>query len=197
MSLTKKIILIFVLITGLLSAAAVLAQDKYGLKTAADNAELSKLPISQKTVPVLIGDIIGVGLGLIGIIFFGLILYAGVLWMTALGKPEKAEKGKEIMETAIIGLVIVLAAYAITRFVFTNLVGGGGGSGAGGQVASCQGQNDNTKCGDNSVCRSGNCITKCEYSSTGSCGPAASCLPPKVKESGLCPGGVDNVCCHE
>ena len=41
-------------------------------------------------------------------------------------KLEKAaqEKAKDILEAAIIGLVLVLAAYAITRFVFSVLAGG-------------------------------------------------------------------------
>jgi len=43
--------------------------------------------------------------------------------MTAFGSSEKADKAKSILEHAAIGLVIVLAAYAISTFVFSSLTG--------------------------------------------------------------------------
>jgi len=39
------------------------------------------------------------------------------LWMTSGGNEEKIEKAKKILVSSIIGLTIVLAAYAITYFV--------------------------------------------------------------------------------
>lgn len=71
-------------------------------------------------------------LALLSIIFIVLILLAGYNWMTAQGEEEKINKAKDTIMRAIIGLVIVIAAYAITYFVFTNLPGGGSSSGLGG-----------------------------------------------------------------
>jgi len=59
--------------------------------------------------------------GLLGIIFIVLILLAGYHWMTAQGDESKVTKAKDSLRSAIIGLVIVFAAYAITYFVFANL----------------------------------------------------------------------------
>jgi hypothetical protein len=43
--------------------------------------------------------------------------------MTAFGNDEKVTTAKSIMEHAIIGLVIVLSAYAVSKFVFGALAG--------------------------------------------------------------------------
>ncbi|MDD4271233.1 MAG: pilin [Patescibacteria group bacterium] len=70
-------------------------------------------------------------LGLLGIIFLVLIIYAGFLWMTAQGDEEKVTKAKDTITRAVIGLVIIILAYSITYFVFSNLPGSAGaGTGA-------------------------------------------------------------------
>lgn len=69
----------------------------------------------------LIGSIIKVVIGLLGIIFLVLTIYAGMTWMTAAGDSKKVDKAKGILTTAVIGLLIVLSSYAITGFVVDNL----------------------------------------------------------------------------
>lgn len=82
---------------------------------------LPKTVAGKSTVPQVIGAIVGVGLSLVGLAFFALTLYAGFRWMIAMGNTEDVEKAKETLIAAIIGLGIVLAAYAVTSFVFSNL----------------------------------------------------------------------------
>lgn len=77
---------------------------------------------STVTIPELVSDIIRVVLGLLGIIFLSLIIYAGFMWMTAAGNDDHIAKAKKIMTAAIIGLAIVLAAYAITYFVIDQIL---------------------------------------------------------------------------
>jgi amino acid transporter len=60
-------------------------------------------------------------LALLGVIFIILIIIAGYDWMTARGEEEKVNKSKKTIERAIIGLLIIIAAYTITAFVFKNL----------------------------------------------------------------------------
>ena len=60
-------------------------------------------------------------LSLVGVIFLVLMIYGGFLWMTAGGNSGQVDKAKNILITAIIGTVIIAAAYAITNFVFTSL----------------------------------------------------------------------------
>lgn len=65
-------------------------------------------------------------LGLLGIIFLVLIIYSGFHWMTAGGDEEKVTLAKSTLIRAVIGLAIIIGAYAITYFVFSNLPGGPG-----------------------------------------------------------------------
>ena len=81
----------------------------------------------------VVATVIKAFLGLLGIIFIILILIAGFNWMTAQGDEQKIEKAKETLSRAIIGLIIIVAAYSITYFVFNNLGwSGSGSSGPGG-----------------------------------------------------------------
>ncbi len=67
-------------------------------------------------------------LALIGVIFIILIIYAGYKWMTAEGNEDKVKEAKDTIQKAIIGLIIIIAAYSITYFVFKYLPWGTGGS---------------------------------------------------------------------
>ncbi len=73
-------------------------------------------------LPILIGRIIRTLLGLIGIIFLVLMVYAGFLWMTARGEEGPVEKAKEIIKSSIIGLIIIFLAYALTGFIINAVV---------------------------------------------------------------------------
>jgi uncharacterized membrane protein len=68
-------------------------------------------------LPVVIGNVIKIVLGLLGIILVVLMVYAGFLWMTAGGDSEKVDEAKAIIKNAIIGIIITFLAYAITGYV--------------------------------------------------------------------------------
>lgn len=69
----------------------------------------------------MIGAGVNVVLGILGLILVVLIIYAGFLWMTAQGDTKKVDKAKDMLKQAVIGLVLVFAAYAIAQFVMLNL----------------------------------------------------------------------------
>lgn len=81
----------------------------------------------QVSIEVLVAKIIQIVLGLLAIIFLVLTILAGFRWMTAAGNEEEVKKAQATIKATIIGLVIILAAYAITYFIFRNLPFGGGG----------------------------------------------------------------------
>jgi len=72
--------------------------------------------------PTIIGGVIKVLLGVLGVIFLIIIVFAGVKWMTAHGEKDDVTKATDSIRQAIIGLAITLAAYAITDFVVRRLV---------------------------------------------------------------------------
>lgn len=69
----------------------------------------------------LIGQIISAVLGILGVIFLVLTIYAGLLWMTAGGNTDSVKKAKAILLNSVIGLIIVLSSYAITATVIRYL----------------------------------------------------------------------------
>jgi len=94
--------------------------------------------LGNASVGGIIATIIQAGLGLLAAIFLVLMIYAGFQWMTASGNETQIKKALDTIKTAIIGLIIVLAAYAITSFIFTALpfsgstyTGGAQGGGSG------------------------------------------------------------------
>jgi len=80
--------------------------------------------VSKTTISAIIGTVVNAFLGILGILFLCLMLYGGFLWMTARGNEEYITKAKELMRAAVIGLIIVTASYAISAFVFSQLVDG-------------------------------------------------------------------------
>lgn len=62
-------------------------------------------------------NIINWVLGLLGIIAVVMILYGGFVWLTASGNEENVTKAKNVLSAAIIGLVIILLAWAIVNYV--------------------------------------------------------------------------------
>jgi TRAP-type C4-dicarboxylate transport system permease small subunit len=71
---------------------------------------------------ILIGKIINVVVSLLGLIAVVLIIIGGFQWMTSGGEEEKIMKAKQLMINGIIGLVIIVLAYAIATFIIGKLV---------------------------------------------------------------------------
>ena len=76
---------------------------------------------ANSTLEAVVGSVISTLLSLLGIIFLGLIIYAGFTWMTAHGHEEKIKTAQAVMRTAIIGLIIILAAYGISYYILSSL----------------------------------------------------------------------------
>ncbi|MDO8598690.1 MAG: pilin [bacterium] len=106
--------------------AAQLTQD--GLKATAKTGGLGDV---ATPLPEIVGNIIYGALSLTGIIFVILIIYGGFIWMQARGNTEDVQKAKKIIESAIIGIVIIALAFAITNFVIDRLTEAQGGQNAG------------------------------------------------------------------
>ncbi|MDD4412120.1 MAG: hypothetical protein PHR00_00485 [Patescibacteria group bacterium] len=77
---------------------------------------------NEDTAVEYAGYLITVFLSLLGIIFLALALYAGYNWMTAQGDKAKVDKAQKILTAAIIGLIIIVAVYALWRFLFARVV---------------------------------------------------------------------------
>lgn len=84
----------------------------------------TELGLGTRDVRETIGSIIRAFMGLLGIIAVLLILYGGFKWMTAQGNEEAVNEAKKIIISGVIGLIIILSAYAIASFVINAIVNG-------------------------------------------------------------------------
>lgn len=68
-----------------------------------------------------IANIIKGLLSLAGTVTMIMMVYGGLLWMTAAGKEATVGKAKNIILYTSIGLAVIFSSYAILKFVFDNL----------------------------------------------------------------------------
>lgn len=69
----------------------------------------------------IIGDTVGIFLGVLGIIFTILLLMAGFNYMIAQGDESKVKNSIASIRHAIIGLIITISSFAIYSFVWSKL----------------------------------------------------------------------------
>ncbi|MBL7142027.1 Ig-like domain-containing protein, partial [Patescibacteria group bacterium] len=130
-------------------------------------------------LPEIIGRIIKAVLSLLGLIAVIIIIIGGFIWMTSGGVSEKVEKAKKIISSGLIGLLIIVFAYAIVSFIMSRLTG------ITGPVADGQGCTPGLCCGFGVRCDTeGNCAI-----------PDPSCSPPpdafKIKKIETTHGGLE------
>ncbi|MBU2542306.1 hypothetical protein KJ785_01960 [Patescibacteria group bacterium] len=77
----------------------------------------NKAGVTQDDPASIVGAGLNVALSLVGLIFLILMVYAGYLWMTARGEEEQVKKAQKIIIASLIGVIIILGAYAITYII--------------------------------------------------------------------------------
>lgn len=80
--------------------------------------------VSTVDLPTASGQIVKSILSVLGLIFFVLMVYSGITWMTAKGDEEAVNKARETIFGAVIGLTVILASYAVTSYVLDRVVTG-------------------------------------------------------------------------
>ena len=115
----KKTILTVLLCLSFLSLVVtpVLAQEiDVGL-----SAVRSEAGFSSQSLTDTIGKIIKLVLGFLGLIALILFIVGGFKWMTSGGNEESISEAKKLMSAAVVGLFIILIAYAATSFIISRL----------------------------------------------------------------------------
>lgn len=118
----------------LLPVFAVMAQSEqdnsYGLNELTQNEETNNISGALSVDEIGIGPgaasgflatktgtIIGTVLSFLGVIFLILTITGGIMWMTAGGNTDQVAKAKKMITSAIVGLIVVFASYALTSFI--------------------------------------------------------------------------------
>jgi hypothetical protein len=93
-------------------------KDIVGLGTEIEDT----IQLGSQDLRTTASSIINAALGLLGIIAVVVVVVGGFFWMTAGGNEEQIEKAKGWIFSGIIGLAIILSAFAISKFVLQSLV---------------------------------------------------------------------------
>jgi type IV secretory pathway VirB2 component (pilin) len=134
--------------------------------TSSASAVASKAGYDTETTVSLtniIGEIINYVLSFLGVAAIIIIIIAGYMWMTAGGNDEKVSKAKSWIVNGIIGLTIILLAYAISNFVFSqvnSLTDSSGQTCSGNTPVKCFCGNDYMSCAESQSA----CDAVCEQS---------------------------------
>jgi len=130
-SISKSLFLLLVISTmllGMVNFVSAQGNDStYGLDTATDTANSASKVLDKgsgtasDSLASGLGKMVGALLAFLGAIFLILMIYGGVLWMTAAGNDQQIGKARTLIVAAIIGLLIVLSAYAITSYLADNI----------------------------------------------------------------------------
>ncbi len=78
-------------------------------------------PLNETDIKKIIGNSIGVIMGIAGSITFVVFVYGGLLWLTSAGNSERIQKGLQAMLWAGIGIIVIFSSYAIITLILTTL----------------------------------------------------------------------------
>ena len=107
-----------------LPAIAVTGPDVWGTDTGNPEGEdvvTQANGLAVKDPRAIAAQIINIVLGFLGIVAVIIILLGGFKWMTAGGNEDKVGEAKKLIMAGVIGLIIILASFAIAKFVLDQL----------------------------------------------------------------------------
>ena len=95
------------------AAVAVTTASAATIPSKADPGIISKDSTTTTSLNVLFGNVTNLIALVAGMIAFIYLVYSGILYLTAAGNPDSAKKGQQGIINAIIGIIIIVAAWAI------------------------------------------------------------------------------------
>ena len=74
----------------------------------------------EKSLMSNVSMLINVFASVMGFLAIGMIIYGGFMLLTAQGDPARIKRGKDVVLYSVIGLILVVLAYAIVNFVMNS-----------------------------------------------------------------------------
>jgi len=78
--------------------------------------------IKKADLPTIVGGILYGVLGFLGVLCLVIIIYAGIKWTMAGGNQETVASARKTIQYAIIGVIVILGAYAISIYVVEQVL---------------------------------------------------------------------------
>ena len=75
----------------------------------------------EKSLMSNVNMLINVFTSVMGFLAVAMIIYGGFMLLTAQGDPARIKRGKDVVLYSVIGLILVMLAYAIVNFVMINV----------------------------------------------------------------------------
>jgi len=117
----KKIVKSASVILGALAALPALAADLGGTVNTGLGYS-SVVGWGTRELRETIMQIVNIIMGFLGVLAVIIILLGGFKWMTAGGNEDKVAEAKKLIIAGIVGMAIIIGAYAIAAFVVQSLV---------------------------------------------------------------------------
>ena len=74
----------------------------------------------EKSLMSNVSMLINVFASVMGFLAIGMIIYGGFMLLTAQGDPARIKRGKDVVLYSVIGLILVVLAYAIVNFIMNS-----------------------------------------------------------------------------
>lgn len=119
----STVFVVSVIINVFFSPVHALAQRKTlgdaqnSLETVIPSTGITEGNLDNQAATVVKGILVAMAL-----VFFGLMVYSGIVWMTARGEEDRITKARETIIAAVIGLVVVVSAYAVTNLLVDKVI---------------------------------------------------------------------------
>ncbi len=122
--LTSALMLGLVLAPNFASAQNnIVGNDVFGTKEIEGDPAIagSGIALGNNSLQTTVVRLINVSLSLLGIIAVVIVLAGGFKWMTAGGSEDKIAEARKLIFAGVVGMAIILSAWAIAKFVLQNL----------------------------------------------------------------------------
>ncbi len=125
MSFKRVLLIIIILAVILLAGNFTMAQEFEGWRASKYLNKIAGQPgvdlKVKKSTAEIVGSVLARVVGLLGVVFLILILYAAYGVLTAGGNSEDVRKSLAIIKWSIVGAIVVFGAYAISSYVVNNM----------------------------------------------------------------------------
>lgn len=94
--------------------------DDFGPDNAIGYTSFKDIGMGNRDPRAIAAQVINIMLGLLGVIAIIIILIGGFKWMTAAGNDDKIAEAKSLLGAGVVGLLIVLSAYAVSIYILRS-----------------------------------------------------------------------------
>ncbi|MCX6745536.1 MAG: pilin [Candidatus Parcubacteria bacterium] len=120
----RKFLIIFFILLGLGLALSQVWAYSFSDITGFSSTTAGEAGLTKTSTSDIVASVIKIVLSITGALFVILFIYGGFVWLTSTGNPEKIGKAKKAVSFAVVGALIVVAAYSITTYVVSLIPSG-------------------------------------------------------------------------